>query len=37
VNVEALGADIEFVARTERIARVDGHSNGPFAMVHSPL
>ena len=31
VNVESLGADIELVACAERVARVNGHSNGPFA------
>ncbi len=37
VNLESLSADVEFVACAERIARVDGHPDSPFAVIRSSL
>jgi hypothetical protein len=37
VNIKGLGADVQLVACAERIARINGHPDGPFAMVRSPL
>ena len=37
MNIERLGAHAQFVASPERIARVDGHPDSPFAVVRSSL